>query len=1552
MRSLEELLAYLQQRDIQLWVEGEKLRYNAPKGALTLEIRNELKERKTDLLSFLHRVKTSDSPQFEAIRPAPRTENMFPLSFNQEQLWLEDQLEGNKAIYNLPVGWRMFGPLNIPLLEQSFTEIVRRHEALRTIFPTVQGSPVQKILPPWKIQFPLVDLQHIPQEQRDDEARRLAFEAIERPFDLAEGPLFRGVLFRLEPEAYIFVLSIHHIISDVWSVGILVQELSALYSAYWNSKPSPLPELPIQYVDFASWQRQRLSGKELETQLHFWNQQLAGIPPVLELPFDRRRARERNFAHGVEFFWIDSELLTQLKTLSRQHGVTFFITILAAFAVFLKRYSRQDDIVIGSPLAGRSRTEVEPLIGFFINVLPFRVNVSGNPTFSELLSQVRKIIADVFAHQDVPFMKLVELIQPERNISYPPIFQVVIDLKVTMEGELYFPELNISTLKGERGTPGVAFDLTLALEETDSKLLGALEYNKHLFESATINRMKQHFQTLLAAIVTASQQRIAELPIFTEPELHQLLIEWNNTTTAYPADKCIHHLFEEQVEKTPEAIAVVFESQQLSYRALNQRANQLAHYLRKLGVGPEVLVGICVDRSIEMIVGILGILKAGGAYLPLDPAYPEERLAFMVIDAGMPVLLTQQTLKYRFHEDDLNIVCLDRDWEKIALEDAENLRITLYPENISYSIYTSGSTGKPKGTLIPHKGLLNLVFWHQQAFQVTAQDKATQLAGTAFDASVWEVWPYLAAGATLHLIEADILVSPERLRDWLIDKDITICFVPTPVAEELLSLQWPVHIPLRLMLTGGDKLHGYPPPSLPFTLINNYGPTENSVVSTSCSVLLQENYPSSPPIGRPICNTSIYILDTNMSPVPVGVPGELYISGVGLARGYLNRPDLTAENFIPNPFSKQPGLGLRLYKTGDLVRYLPDGNIEFLGRIDHQVKIRGFRIELGEIEATLAGHPFVRDAVVLVREDQPGQKRLTAYLVPDAVQSVSTSELRQFLSAKLPDYMVPTAYVTLDALPLTPNGKIDRRALPAPETLSQAFEQTYIAPRTTLETLLAEIWAESLQVKRVGIHDDFFEFGGHSLQATQMISKISVALDQDVPVKYLFLYPTVVALAEKLEQEMQNQKPASSEELGISLDSPPDAFQKTPSVAWHVQYSSPSFQIERRSLSALFAAGKIASVKAAALGYVPMSLLRQSGLSHDKFFQTFFEDLPLLTSIIETQWGRIGILALPRLSSELYTDQDDCVRIILDALQIAKNIGAQVVSLTGIIPSATDYGYAITRAIEHQEDLPRITTGHATTTAAVVLAIKAILDQSGRDLSQERIGFIGLGSVGMSSLSLMLASLPHPEKILLCDVYNKREHLEKIQESILTRHGFQGKTSIVISQTELPPELYDATFIVGATNVPDILDIRRLQPGTLIVDDSGPHCFSTREAILRFEEQQDLLFTEGGVLKSPFSISELRYLPHGIENFASPDQIHAFLQHRPDHITGCILSSLLSARFDHLKPTVGAVTVQESLRHYDLLTQTGFKAAPLHCDDYTLAEDRIQRFRDRFRTTF
>ncbi|MFN9736516.1 MAG: amino acid adenylation domain-containing protein, partial [Microcystis sp.] len=826
---------------------------------------------------------------------------------------------------------------------------------------------------------------------------------------------------------------------------------------------------------------------------------------------------------------LSPELSQDLNKLSREKGVTLFMTLLTAFKVLLYRYTGQEDILVGTPIANRTRSELAGLIGFFVNTLVLRTDLAGNTSFSEALKQVRKTATDAYDHQDLPFEMLVEALQPERNMSYTPLFQVMFGL----DNEV----LNEMDLEGIKATPQplefkkAKFDLSLSIQVKEAGLTAHWEYNTDLFNGETIERMNGHFLALLEGIIANPSERISQLPLLTKSEQQQLLIDWNNTEVDYPVDKCIHQLFEEQVERTPDTVAVIFEEQELTYNELNCRANQLAHYLQSLGVKPDELVGICVERSLEMIVGLLGILKAGGAYVPLDPDYPLERISLMLEDAGLKVLLTQQKLIDKLSESqaNINIVCVDADLPVISKEEQKNLITTIKYSNLAYVIYTSGSTGIPKGVLVTHQGLLNLVFWHQNTFEITNLDKATQLAGTGFDAAVWELWPYLTAGASIYLVKPEILISLVELQKWLAAKKITISFLPTPIAEQLLSLEWTeINVSLRTILTGGDKLNQYPSNFIPFQVVNNYGPTENTVVTTSGVVISGEkNNSLSPAIGRPIFNTQIYILDSNLQPVPVGIPGEIHISGAGLARGYLNRPELTQEKFIPNPFSNSPDS--RLYKTGDLARYLPDGNLEYLGRIDNQVKIRGFRIELGEIETILSQHSAVKTAIVIAREDETNQKRLVAYIVPQAEgisaqqeqNFIAVTELRQFLKAKLPEYTIPSAFVILESLPLTPNGKIDRRALPAPEFQS---EEQYVAPRNPIEEILSSIWVKVLKVAQVGIHDNFFELGGHSLLATQLISRIREAFQVEMPLRELFVAPTIAELAQEIKRISEGEQ--------------------------------------------------------------------------------------------------------------------------------------------------------------------------------------------------------------------------------------------------------------------------------------------------------------------------------------------------------------------------------------------------------------------------------------------
>ena len=1045
-------------------------------------------------------------------------EGLLPLSYSQQRLWFLDQLDPGSFTYNLFSAYRLKGELNVAALEQSFNEILRRHEVLRTVFKSEGGNPVQVVLPIFAIRIPIFELRAtVSEEDRWTEVRRRLKEEAQRPFDLSNGPLLRITLLQLADDEYVLLRAMHHIVSDGWSEGVLFHELSEIYEALSTGKPSPLADPPVQYADYAVWQRQWFLRERLESQLLYWKKQLENIA-TLQLPTDRPR-RALQISRGArQYFALSHALSSELKELSNQHGATLFMTLLAAFQTLLHRYSGQTDIVIGSPVAGRSRREFEELIGFFLNTLVLSLDLSGNPTFAEAIRRVREVCLGALSHQDLPFEKLVEELHPDRNLGHNPLFQVSFAFQNTPRRSPQLSAIDVHELEVETGI--ARFDLHCFMEEIDGHLKGYCDYDTNLFNADTIERMIGHFRTLLEGIVANPEQPISELPLLTEPERHQLLVEWNDTTTDYPKDQCIHQLFEEQVEKSPDAIAVVFEEQQITYRELNERANQLAHYLMKLGVGAETLVGICVERSIEMIVGLLGILKAGGAYLPLDPAYPKERLAFMLEDAQTHVLLTQVRLHNNRPEHRAHVLCLDRDGFKFEQESTENPQRLVPAEGLAYVIYTSGSTGRPKGVMIPHGAICNHMFWMQREFPVGETDRVIQKTPFSFDASVWEFFAPLFAGAQLIMARPGGHQDSSYLVKLIAKKKITVLQLVPSLLQMLLEekeIESCTH--LKRVFCGGEALSRELVErffeKLPVDLHNLYGPTEASIDSTfwSCT---GESKERSVPIGRPIANTEIYLLDCHLQPVPIGVSGELHIGGAGLARGYLNCTDVTAEKFLPNPFSSAPGS--RLYKTGDLARYLPDGNIEFLGRIDHQVKIRGFRVELGEIEAVLTQYPAIQQAIAVVREDVPGNNRLVAYIIPNKDQALTPNDLLNFLKSKLPDYMIPSAFVALDALPLNSNGKVDRSALPPPDGGRPELEEAFVAPRTSVEKVLAGIWTEVLKLEKVGIHDNFFELGGHSLLATQVVSRIRAAFQVELPLRSLFEKPTIAELAFAITQ--------------------------------------------------------------------------------------------------------------------------------------------------------------------------------------------------------------------------------------------------------------------------------------------------------------------------------------------------------------------------------------------------------------------------------------------------
>ena len=1122
--SIIEFLDRLSNLNINLEANGDRLRCHAPEGVLTPMLLQEITGRKTEIMLFLQQAKQAKTSHQLPIPRVPR-EGELTLSFAQQRLWFLHHLSPDSRSYNFLDAQRLHGSLNIIALEQSLSELIRRHEILRTTFPTIDGQPVQVIAPPTTLTLPIHNLQGLSVQEQTDRIQQIAKSFASKAFNLAVDPLIQFTLLQLSNQEYVLLLKMHHIIYDGWSLDIFKRELSQLYAAFAQRLPNPLSELPIQYADFAVWQRQWLTGEVLERQLNYWQQQLAGVSGVLELPTDKPRPPMQSFRGKIERFQLDRNLTQRLKQLSQKSDATLFMTLLAAFLVLLSRYSGQLDIVVGSPIANRNNKSIERLIGFFSNTLALRGDLSGNPSFADFLAQVRQTTLSAYAHQDLPFELLVEKLQPERDLSRNPLLQVMFALHNTPQSSWDLPGLTIQDMSLPIDEM-VRFDLEVHYWEVSGCLEGIWVYSADLFDATTITRIAQHFQTLLQAIVANPKAPIAELPLLTIAERHQLLVEWNNTQVDYLSDKCIHQLFEEQVQRSPNAVAVVFEDQQLTYQQLNTRANHLAHYLRSLGVKADVLVGLCVERSLEMVVGLLGILKAGGAYVPLDPNYPQERLAFMLEDAQISVLLTQKSLVDRLPEHQAKLVCLDTDARRFSQSSQENLISGVKVNNLAYVIYTSGSTGQPKGVALNQLGLCNLILWQLQNTTIS-RAKTLQFAPISFDVSFQEIFTTWFAGGTLFLITEELRREPVALLGFLEEKAIERLFVPFVALQQLAEVAVDsklVNSHLREIITAGEQLQITPAISQWFsklndcTLHNHYGPSETHVVTTFTLTNSVDTWPLLPPIGQPIANTQIYILDKYLQPVPMGVPGELYIGGVCLARGYLNRPELTQEKFIFNPFYK-PGES-KLYKTGDLARYLPLGNIEYLGRIDNQVKIRGFRIELGEVEAALSQHSDVQASCVIPREDTPGDKRLVAYLVANQECTPTISELRQFLKAKLPEYMIPNAFVMLESLPLTPSGKVDRRTLPVPDLHSEITDK-YVAPRTPIEELLAQIWAQVLKVEAVGIYDNFFELGGHSLLATQVVSRIRNIFKVELPLRELFATATLGELALVIEQLQQ-----------------------------------------------------------------------------------------------------------------------------------------------------------------------------------------------------------------------------------------------------------------------------------------------------------------------------------------------------------------------------------------------------------------------------------------------
>jgi amino acid adenylation domain-containing protein len=1112
--STADLVARLRSLKVKLWIEDERLRCNAPKGMLTDALRHELAVSKPALMAWLQ-----ENGGIDGALPASPADGASlddaPLSFAQQRIWFIEQMQPGGHAYNIAGAIRMGGKLVVAALESSIGAVLRRHAPLRSIFATVDGQPYQRVMPVDEFRLPIVDLRSRPSESRQRDIDRLLVEEGRVPFDLEKGPLFRARLLHLAPDDYLLQVTVHHILSDGWSLAVFAKELTALYPMHLDGPSGDLPPLPLSYAEIACRQREKLRGPVLQTLETYWKTRLAAPPPVLELPTDYPRPALQSFNGDVESFRLSAAQVDLLQRVGREHGATLFMTLLAAFGVILHRYTGMTDIALGVPIANRKNVEEEAVIGLLMNTLVMRMDFSGDPTFRELLLRVRDLALDDYAHQDLPFARLVEILKPPRDLSHSVLYQVMFIFQnlpsqvVRLPGlTLSYPPIRLKTAKT---------DLSLEVVEREDGLEMFFEYNTDLFAPDTIQRLCGHFQTLLTAIVADPSQPVARLPLLSEEERRLITVGWNATETPEPLATTVAQIFEAQAQRRPDLPAVRFEAERLTYGELNGRANRLARQLQTLGIGPNALVGIFLERSLEMLVSLVAVMKAGGTYVPLDPDYPADRLEFMIEDAGIGLVITKAPLLNRISmPGTVRALCLDRDASDAADEAEQNPGAAASADDLAYIIYTSGSTGRPKGVQVAHRSVVNLLAAFQGALEVRESDVLAAVTTLSFDIAALELLLPLVTGAELVIAARDVVIDPIRLASLIAEAGATIMQATPTTWRILLEAGWRNGKGLRI-LCGGEAFPAELAAPLLATgasLWNVYGPTESTIWSTIHRVTGAENPVA---IGRPIANTRAYILDSNGEPTPIGVPGELYLGGTGIAKGYLNRAGLTLEKFVADPFSSDAAA--RLYRTGDIARYRADGCLEFLGRADHQVKIRGFRIELGEIETLLASHPALAQAVVVARENRPGERSLAAYARLAGTKSLLYPELRAFLGERLPDYMIPSSLTVLKAFPLTPNGKVDRRQLPEPEAQRADPAVPHLAPRSGHEQAIAAVWRDVLRLEELGIDDNFFDLGGHSLLVVQVQARLRETLRRDMSIVEMFQYPTIRSIAAHLERQ-------------------------------------------------------------------------------------------------------------------------------------------------------------------------------------------------------------------------------------------------------------------------------------------------------------------------------------------------------------------------------------------------------------------------------------------------
>ena len=1461
----------------------------------------------------------------------------FPLSIGQRALWFLNQLAPDSSAYNLVFSSRISPYVDIPVMEEAFSTLFRRHPMLDVTIEAADGDLRQFFHEGRTIDF----REHDATELSEGEIKELLIEHAHKPFDLVNGPVVRLELFRTADNAHVALLCMHHIVSDAWSVVLILNDL---IEGYFSIKSGITPEfkpLDYRYLDYVKWQGDLLQSSESEKMAEFWVEELENAPMVLDLSTDHPRPAVQSFNGSTHGFTLNESLTKKIEDLASERNVTLFTLLLSAFQVLLHRYCNQDDLLVGSPFAGRSRQEFHDLVGYFINPVALRSRVEGDPLFSDYLEGVSTTVIGALENQEYPLASLVDRLKVPRDSSRSPIFQVTFSMEripgvdeqgiavfLIGQGGHVFNVRDISVESIDLNLRQAQFEISLVVEEAGGNIYGCWQYNRDLFEPETIARLNSLYEQVLEDVVRDPGQRISEISFLSSEEEKKILEEWNATASDCPEETCVHQLFSEHAVRMPNAVAVTSAGRSLTYRELNRRANGLAAKLKSAGVGLESPVGIFIDRSVDLLVGILGILKAGGCYVPLDPAFPSFRLEQMLSDARPGVVVTGKSLRRSLPQGDWETICVEDCGEAMAPPVVKGQT----SESLAYIIYTSGSTGKPKGVEIPHRAVVNFLISMRETPGLSADDTLLAVTTLSFDISVLELLLPLISDARVVIATRQEATDGRRIAVLLDEYAVTTMQATPATWQMLLDSGWNGKHDLRVFC-GGEMLgRELAEELLPRTraVWNLYGPTETTIWSTVDKVSGGGGAVS---IGRPIANTTVYILDDNHRALPPGFTGSLYIGGDGLARGYHGLPEMTAERFLEVTLPN--GRRELLYHTGDMARFRTDGKIDFLGRNDSQVKLRGYRIELEDIETHLMNHSYVKQAVVMKRDDLPSEG-LVAYIIPRDGREGIVSVLRSFMLERLPEYMRPSSYVILDEYPLTPNKKIDRGRLPAPILQRSDLQVAYIPPRTPSERILIDILSSAFKSDKVGIHDNFFDLGGDSLLAVQILTEVSQAFNRRLPVEVFLQNPTVENLARYIDT------PAGIVEAGDG-----DNLLATGGYA-NEELDSDYLTVtitDRESDDD----AELSKVDAVALAYIPDGFLALTGLSKEDIVHNWLRGEPYLSNVYQTSFGSIGLIMLPRLGTELYKDQDVLADQVVSAMEMAVSVGAARVSLTGLIPSATDYGRKVVEWMSKCRQCPEVTTGHATTTATIIRSVEGLLEDTGRDFAGERVAIVGLGSIGYASLQLMLEVLPHPRELILCDLYQKSEVLEEIRRELVESVNFRGRIRLETSRGRLPDAVYSASFVLGATNVPGILDVRRLQPGTLIVDDSFPPCFRVFDAIKRLETDHDILFTTGGLIRLNEEIEETIYLPSGTASLLEElgeNQLLALAGRDSREITGCILSSLVSGSRPEIKCTLGRVTLEDSLAHYRFLQSSGFEAARPQCENYFISPKAVARFNE------